>query len=332
VSSERALVRQGENAAVIRAKVDGTRSHLIEVELVPGGANRARHNRVPVAPREIVGILRSVTFSPEDIQVVKSEPSLRRRFLDDVISQMKPAYVGVRRDFDRVLLQRSAALKDVAYGRDPGMLEVWDESLASLGAQVAAHRRALTSALAEVFTDKYGKVADDSKAAVLSYSQGSAGKISDIEVTGRIQEGYFLSLDEDVSRLKSDYIDMIRERKPEELRRRQNLIGPHRDDIKIEIGGLPLKGFASHGESWSAALALRLSQSEVMSTEMGPPILILDDVFAELDPQRRTALSAEISSFEQVFVTSAVDTDVPSNASVVIRIDWDSERGSEIVK
>lgn len=329
VSSEKALVRRGQSAAVIRARVNDGRENLLEVELVSGGANRARINRAMVAPREIVGYLRTVTFAPEDVQIIRGDPSGRRRFLDTALMQVKPAYSSMKRDLDKVLAQRAAALKNASFlGSDT--LDVWDESLVELSAQVAAHRISFVESMAPILGQAYGHVADDTKTATMEF-RSKLGEIPD--TVPHIEDGHMPDLTDMVDSMRHLYRHSIENNRDEEIRRRQNLVGAHLDDFGVYVDGLPAKGFASHGETWSSVLALRLAQAQVLSTEDAPPILILDDVFAELDSRRRLALASRMADFDQVFVTAAVEEDLPHlMEGDRVEITWSAEKGSQIGK
>lgn len=327
VAGSKALIRNGEQAAVIRAKINATRESLVEVELVSGGANRARLNRVACTPREVLGTLRTVTFAPEDVQILRGEPGLRRRFLDQAIIQMKPSYAGIKRDFDRVLVQRGAALKEASRSGYLETLDVWDDSLAALSAQVAAHRLVLLNALRSEFGNAYASIADDTK-------QADLAPVSKLPLDGldipQTTDGYFPNIAEFAQELEAAYGKEISERRSEEVRRRQNLVGAHREDLEVIIDDLPVKGYASHGETWSAALALRLALAAVLKTDGQLPVLILDDVFAELDEKRRLALAENVSEAEQVFITSAVKDDLPELSATHFAVLWDQEGGSRI--
>lgn len=282
-----------------------------------------------VAPREIVGYLRTVTFAPEDVQIIRGDPSGRRRFLDTALMQVKPAYSSMKRDLDKVLAQRAAALKNASFlGSDT--LDVWDESLVELSAQVAAHRISFVESMAPILGQAYGHVADDTKTATMEF-RSKLGEIPD--TVPHIEDGHMPDLTDMVDSMRHLYRHSIENNRDEEIRRRQNLVGAHLDDFGVYVDGLPAKGFASHGETWSSVLALRLAQAQVLSTEDAPPILILDDVFAELDSRRRLALASRMADFDQVFVTAAVEEDLPHlMEGDRVEITWSAEKGSQIGK
>ena len=308
VAQDAPLVRLGAERAVVRGNVvRRDRALLVEVEITPGKANRARVNRAPVPrPREVLGILRSVLFAPEDLALVKGDPSERRRFLDDLLVLRTPRLAGVRADYDRVLRQRNALLKtagaQVRAGRgDLRTLEVWDSHLATTGAELLAARLALVDALTPLVDKAYDAVSDSAGPATLAY---------------RSSLGDDVPPDRDV--LAAALLDQVAALRKNELERGISLVGPHRDDLLLTLGPLPAKGYASHGESWSFALALKLASYDLLrgdSDDGGEPVLVLDDVFAELDDTRRGRLAELVGGAEQVLVTAAVPHDVPDALS-----------------
>lgn len=307
VATDAPLIRSGCRRAVVRASVSKAgRPVLVELEIVSGAANRARVNRSPVPrPREVLGLLRTVLFAPEDLALVKGEPESRRRFLDDLLVARAPRFVGVRSDYDRVLKQRNALLKTIKQGKgDLRTLDVWDDQLTIVGAELLAGRRYLVHLLAPHVTEAYREVSAAPGEAYLEY-RSSLGE----EALAEPQPGR--------EALRALLAEAIARRRPVEIERQVSLVGPHRDDLQLNLGPFPAKGFASHGESWSYALALRLASYQLLRADGGPdgdgePVLILDDVFAELDTGRRDRLAALVKSAEQVLVTAAVPEDVPA--------------------
>jgi DNA replication and repair protein RecF len=304
VATDAPLVRAGATSAVIRcAIVHEGRELLVELEIVPGKANRARLNRSPVRrPREVLGALRMVLFAPEDLELVRGDPSERRRYLDDLLVARQPRYAGVRADYDRVVKQRNALLR-TAYltrkvggsrGQDLSTLAVWDQHLAHHGAELLAGRLELVSALAPHLTKAYDAVAAGRSSASIAYAS---------------RLGEFLAPDRPA--LQEALLASLAERRPAETERGVTLVGPHRDDLTLSLGDLPAKGYASHGESWSFALALRLAAYDLLRSDGIEPVLVLDDVFAELDAGRRERLAALVSEAAQLIVTCAVPEDVP---------------------
>ncbi len=304
VSSDQPLVRAGAERAIVRARVnaglDDDRQLLLEVEISPGKANRAKLNRSPVRrPREILGLLRSVVFSPEDLAIVKGDPAERRRFLDELVTARWPRMAGVRADYDRVLRQRNTLLKSLV-GRPRSVsdaastLDVWDSHLAAAGAELLDARLATLDSLMPQVAKAYADIAPTNNEARADYKTS-------------------LELDTGTSRtdLAGLLLAKMAERRPDELQRGLSLVGPHRDDVVLSLGTLPVRGYASHGESWSFALALRLGAFQLLRSDGVEPVLVLDDVFAELDATRRERLAAAVSGAEQVLVTAAVGADVP---------------------
>ncbi len=304
VSSDQPLVRAGAERAIVRARVnaglDDDRQLLLEVEISPGKANRAKLNRSPVRrPREILGLLRSVVFSPEDLAIVKGDPAERRRFLDELVTARWPRMAGVRADYDRVLRQRNTLLKSLV-GRPRSVsdaastLDVWDSHLAAAGAELLDARLATLDSLMPQVAKAYADIAPTNNEARADYKTS-------------------LELDTGTSRtdLAGLLLAKMAERRPDELQRGLSLVGPHRDDVVLSLGTLPVRGYASHGESWSFALALRLGAFQLLRSDGVEPVLVLDDVFAELDATRRERLAAGVSGAEQVLVTAAVGADVP---------------------
>ncbi|MFJ2646060.1 DNA replication/repair protein RecF [Streptomyces sp. NPDC087420] len=314
VSSDAPLVRMGADRAVIRAAVtQGERSQLVELELNPGRANRARINRSSqVRPRDVLGIVRTVLFAPEDLALVKGDPGERRRFLDELVTARSPRMAGVRSDYDRVLRQRNTLLKSAAMARrhggrgmDLSTLDVWDQHLARVGAELLAQRVNLVETLRPLTDKAYEQLAPGGGPVGLEY-RSSAGEAMDSSAAGD-GAGLGHGREELYERLLAALVEV----RKQEIERGVTLVGPHRDDLVLKLGQLPAKGYASHGESWSFALALRLASYDLLRAEGNEPVLVLDDVFAELDARRRERLAELVAPGEQVLVTAAVDDDVP---------------------
>jgi len=306
VAGDQALVRAGAEQALVRADVvrDG-RNALLEVEINPGRSNRARVNRAQLPrARELVGLVRTVLFSPEDLALVKGDPAERRRFLDDLLVLRTPRLAGVRADYDRILRQRNSLLKTARPGpgsrREAALatLDVWDEQLARAGAELLAARLALVDALRPYVGKAYETVA-----------RGASREDAEMEYRPSFDVG-------DGDDLEAGLRSALAERRGDELDRGISLVGPHRDELALSLGNaearLPVRGYASHGESWSLALALRLASYDLLRADGDDPILILDDVFAELDSERRDHLGELVAGAEQVLVTAAVAADVPA--------------------
>jgi len=308
LASEVPLVRSGARRAVVRAGVraglDDPRRLTLEMEINPGKANRGKLNRSPLRhAREMIGLLRTVVFSPGDIEIVKGDPSERRRFLDDLVVARAPRLTGVRADYERVLRQRNTLLKSLS-GRTRGgppppdveaTLGVWDTHLAQVGAELLEARLTTLADLAPHVSKAYAEIAPTNNNAVADYK-------CSIDLTeGGSERGVLTEL----------LAQAMGERRTEEIQRGMSLVGPHRDDIALSLGMLPAKGYASHGESWSFALALRLGSFQLLRADGLEPVLLLDDVFAELDSVRRDRLASGVCAAEQVLVTVAVAADVP---------------------
>jgi len=309
VSSDAPLVRHGDAQAVVRAAMRrGDRELLVEIEINPGRANRVRINRAPLPrPRELLGVVRTVLFAPEDLALVRGDPTERRRFLDELLVTRTPRLAGVRSDYDRVLKQRNALLKTarLARGKAIETLDVWDGHLTDVGGQLLAARLQLVADLAPHMAGAYADVAgSDAVPAALGYS-------STVPLAG---DGSALAPEATLptaAELTAAMRERVAERRNDELDRGMTLVGPHRDDLVIHLGPAPAKGYASHGESWSLALALKLATFALLRADGEDPILILDDVFATLDAQRRAALASVARSAEQTLITAAVVDDVP---------------------
>ncbi|WP_394553733.1 DNA replication/repair protein RecF [Agromyces sp. MMS24-JH15] len=331
VSGDQALVRAGADAAIVRALLaHGDREVLVELQLNRQGSNRAQVNRSPAKPRDLPRVVHSVLFAPEDLAIVRGEPAVRRRVLDGLLVQRTPRLAGVMADYDRVVRQRNTLLKSA---RTRGIaasalttLDIWDERLVELGSELIDARIRLIADLAEPVADAYRSIVDADHrpelVPVLSIDGADAedqdgGAVAQVrgavpgtdsalsgtaEFTGAVAAGTAERFAAALSRLRS-----------KELERGVTLAGPHRDDVLLLLNGLPAKGYASHGESWSFALALRLASADLLRRDSttGDPVLVLDDVFAELDRVRRERLAAAIGGYEQVLVTAAVLEDVP---------------------
>jgi DNA replication and repair protein RecF len=303
VATDAPLIRRGAERAVVRGLVvHHGRELSIELEITAGRANRARVNRAPVAKtRDVLGILRTVLFAPEDLALVRGDPGERRRFLDDLLVSRYPRYAGVRSDYDRVLRQRSALLKTARASRaDLSTLDVWDGHLVRHGAELLAGRLELVTAISPLALEAFAEVAPTSDPIGLVYRSSLDG-----------------DLPRSVAELEVLLIEALAAVRRQEVERGVCLVGPHRDDLELRLGDGPAKGYASHGESWALALALRLASYRLLRDDDVEPVLVLDDVFAELDSRRRSALAAVARRAEQVLITAAVPEDVPSGLAGV---------------
>jgi DNA replication and repair protein RecF len=316
VGTDAPLIRAGAPRAVISTiVVNEGRECAIDLEIAAGRANKARLNRSPVrSTREVVGVLRAVLFAPEDLALVRGDPADRRRYLDDLETVRRPVIAALRADYDKVLRQRTALLKSLAGSRHRGdhgamdSLAVWDSRLAEHGAELMAARIDLVNQLAPEVEKAYQLLAPGSRPATINYR-------TSVDGLGPDGAGDVAT---DREFLEAALLAALAARRSAELERGVCLVGPHRDDLELRLGDQPAKGFASHGESWSYAIALRLAAYELLRTEGSDPVLLLDDVFAELDAARRRALAAVAESAEQVLVTAAVLEDIPSG--------WDARR------
>jgi DNA replication and repair protein RecF len=305
VATDAPLVRTGKPRAVVSTIiVNEGRELAVDLEVSPGRANKARLNRAPLrSAREVIGVLRAVLFAPEDLALVRGDPNERRRYLDELATVRRPMLAAVRADYDRVLRQRTALLKTAAgqRPRDAGLLQtldVWDGHLAEHGARLLAARMELVDQLRPEVEKAYQLLAPGSRAAEIRYRTSVD---SDREASA------------DVQYLQSALLDALVARRDAELDRGICLVGPHRDDLELVLGEQPAKGFASHGESWSMALSLRLAAYELLRSDGTDPVLLLDDVFAELDTARRRALGIVAGTAEQVLLTAAVADDIPAD-------------------
>jgi len=314
VATDAPLIRQGADRAILRAVIAAAgRDSLLELEINPGRANRIRLNKAPARPRDALGVLRCVLFAPEDIAVVKGDPDQRRRYLDDLLVALRPRYAAIRTEYERVLRQRTALLKSArASGTVPReTLEIWDDHLVTAGAQLTAGRLRLVEELRAVVASSYSAVSGTERDTGLEYrmSAQSGGSGRDGGAGGEAGTG--TDLRPDTEKLAGMLREALALRRRAELDRAVCLVGPHRDELELSIGGLPARGYASHGESWSMALALRLAAYQLIRAAGEDPVLMLDDVFAELDSERRERLAELVADAEQVLVTVAVLQDVP---------------------
>lgn len=325
VSSDQAMIRKDADAAIVRARIrhDG-RELLVEVQLNRSSPNRAQVNRAAIKPRELPRYFSSVLFAPEDLALVRGEPGIRRRFLDQLLIQRNPRFAGVIGDYERVLKQRNTLLKSARASRvredQLGTLDIWDERLIQLGSELMDARLDLVGRLSDPLVAAYRSVAGDDHHPRL---------LPQLTIFGAHVEDEDDSDEETVTgsagvATTEAFRRALANVRRKELERGLTLVGPHRDDVMFELNGLPAKGYASHGESWSFALALKLASAELLRRESttGDPVLILDDVFAELDQARRRMLATAVSGYEQVLITAAVYDDVPDELTAhTVRIE-----------
>jgi DNA replication and repair protein RecF len=324
VAQDIPLVRIGAQRAVIRASVrNEDRSALLELEINPGKSNRARVNRNPVQrPRDALGYLRTVLFAPEDLSLVKGDPANRRQFLDELLVSRAPRYAAVRADYERALKQRNALLRSAAQMRranrggavDLSTLDLWDGHLATAGSQLLAGRLELVEALNPLLAKAYGAIAGRDNALLGYRPSFRTGPSTDPDADAGAPESPAMPMD--APALRESLLHALTEGRREEIERGTTLIGPHRDELALLLdhghGPVLAKAYASHGESWSFALSVKLAAFELLRAEALEPVLILDDVFAELDSSRRAQLAEVAGRAEQVLITAAVEQDVPA--------------------
>ena len=317
IAQDAAMIRAGQDAAIVRCRLSqGEREALLELQLNRNAPNRTLLNRHAVKPRALTQMISAVLFAPEDLSIARGEPAVRRRFLDDALISRHPVAAAAISDYERVLRQRNTLLRDARHARSTSgldaMLDVWDEQLVDLGAQIMAHRRLFVRDVTEPLLSGYFALVEQDHRPEITLDE-SVQQVLDVsrETPGETM------LSGDVSRetLARSMAQALREVRSREIERGQTLVGPHRDDVVLRLNGLPVKGYASHGETWSYVLALKLALAQVLRADSvtGDPILVLDDVFAELDVGRRQTLFAAVQSFEQVLVTAAVEGDVPGH-------------------
>ncbi len=318
VSQDAPMVRDGADAAIVRMRLAyGERRVLLEAQLNRSGSNKARVNGAPVKTSELPRYAQVVLFAPEDLQIVRSDPSARRRFADQLLIQRAPRMAGVLADYDRTLRQRTALLKSARArgirGDALSTLDVWDDKLVQLGTEVIRARLALADDLAQPVADAYSAIAGADHRPELEWALSIDGRAGDDDLdTPALRAG--TRSPEGAEEIADRFRAALAAKRADELDRGLTLVGPHRDDLVLRVRGLPVKGYASHGESWSVALALRLASAELLraQSQLGDPVLILDDVFAELDADRRARLAGLVEGYEQVVVTAAVEEDVPA--------------------
>ncbi|MBZ4487190.1 DNA replication/repair protein RecF [Microbacterium sp. cx-55] len=321
VSADAPLVRSGADAAIVRTRLaHGERRVILEIQINKQGSNKARVGGAPVRSSELPRYAQVVLFAPEDLQIVRGDPSARRRFADQLLVQRAPRMSGVLGDYDRVLRQRTALLKSA---RARGLraealptLDVWDDKLIALGTEIIEARARLARELHPPLVEAYAAIAGADHSPEIEWATSIAGAdpeedtaATTIVASGDTAEAFRAALTA---------------KRSAEIERGVTLVGPHRDDLVLRIRSLPVKGYASHGESWSVALGLRLASAQLLRAEssLGDPIVILDDVFAELDADRRMRLATLVGDFQQVIVTAAVEADVPAGLrGRTVRID-----------
>ncbi len=332
VSQDAPMVRHGADAAIVRARLaHGERRIQLEVQVNRQGSNKARVNGASVRTSELPRYAQVVLFAPEDLQIVRGDPSSRRRFMDQLLVQRAPRFAGVVADYERVLKQRTALLKSAKArgirGDALSTLDVWDDKLVALGTELIEARLALAADLAGPLAAAYTAIAGADHEPRIEWALSVSG--ADPEDGAERSD----SPTDAAASIADLFRAALAARRSAELERGLTLVGPHRDDLVLSVRGLPVKGYASHGESWSVALALRLASAELLRAEsrLGDPVLILDDVFAELDADRRVRLAALSADYEQVIVTAAVEADVPAGLRArLVRVEAGTIREVEV--
>jgi DNA replication and repair protein RecF len=314
VSTDHAMIRQGQESAIVRARLEhGERQILAEVQINRSGANRAQVNRSPIKTRELPRYFSSVLFAPEDLALVRGEPSGRRRFMDELLILRTPRMSGVITDYERVLKQRNTLLKSARAARnaDLSTLDIWDERLVAFGSEIIEARGALIAELQPEVTAAYAAIAGAEHEATLASFLSIRSQSTDDSADPSDDATSAAPIT--AADAADDFRNSLARLRRAELERGLTLSGPHRDDLVLTLNGMAARGYASHGESWSFALSLKLAAATVLRRESqsGDPVLVLDDVFAELDESRRTRLASAIHGFEQVLITAAVLDDVP---------------------
>ena len=323
VAGYQPLIHKDATGAIIRLKVSHeTRDVIVDLELNRDNPNQLRINQSPIPKmRDVLGTVYSVVFAPEDIDIVKRDPSNRRSFIDQLLVQFSPRMAGVISDYERVLKQRNTLLKTArstgTKGSALSTLDAWDESLIKFGSEIVQTRLALLDRIKPHLTEAYQAIAiANNEPTVLMKSSLLGNQVVDDYEEAELE---YLTMAE-LQKVPELYREKLASVRTKELERGITLIGPHRDDLVLLLGDLPAKGYASHGESWSYALALRLASAKLLSAESktGDPVVILDDVFAELDAGRRDRLASLVADNEQVIITAAVAEDVPASLKATV--------------
>lgn len=307
-STDEALVQQGNPQAELRASVRHQGRQVdLGLTLRGSGSNRGTVNGQPVSLAEMSSWLKVVIFAPEDMALVRGEPSVRRRLLDLALTGLSPRYRAVLSEYERVVRQKNTLLKSIRHHRgsnaETDTLAIWNDSLARLGADISWGRLELVEQWSPLTNQAYQSIAPGNALQIsVDWSDSNWTDADPPSSVEDIVERYRASLD----RVQLDERD-----------RGMSLVGPHRDDLALLLNDLPARTHASQGEAWSVALSLRMALAELLRihSQSGDPVIILDDVFSELDGHRRQALAHTVSGYEQVLITAAVADDVPSELS-----------------
>jgi len=314
VAGYQSLIHKNQSSSQLSAKVSHQgRDLMVGVELNKDSPNRFFLNGSQrKKTSEILGLIRTVTFAPEDLDLIRRDPSDRRAFMDSSLVQLKPRLAGVKSDYDRVLKQRNALLKSARSVKNPdlGTLDIWDDQLVALGTELTIERLSLVAQLEPLIKDFYAK---------LSASKEEV-RLRLVSAVGADEGENFADIEPDAKAYANDFYQRLETLRDRELERGITLAGPHRDELVIEKAGLLAKSHASQGEAWSLALGLKLALGSVSrkNSDLGDPILLLDDVFAVLDKGRRQRLLEFVTDYEQVFITAADQAMAP-------QLDWAAE-------
>jgi len=314
VSGYQALIQKHQVSSQLSAKVSHQgRDLMVGIELNKDSPNRFFLNGSQrKKTSEILGLIRTVTFAPEDLDLIRRDPSDRRAFLDSSLVQLKPRLAGVKSDYDRVLKQRNALLKSARSVKNPdlGTLDIWDDQLVALGTELTIERLNLVAQLEPLIKDFYAKLSASNEKVRLRL----------VSAVGAEEGENFADIESDAKAYSNDFYQRLETLRDREIERGITLAGPHRDELVIEKGGLLAKSHASQGEAWSLALGLKLALGSVSrkNSDLGDPILLLDDVFAVLDKGRRQRLLEFVTDYEQVFITAADQAMAP-------QLDWAAE-------
>ncbi|MEX0833460.1 MAG: DNA replication and repair protein RecF [Actinomycetota bacterium] len=295
VSSSEPLVRRGVDAAYARGEVQTAGGRLlVEVEIPVTGASKVQVNRSPVRrKRDIRRQVRGVFFGPDDLSVVLGDPGERRRFMDEAAQALWPLKESELKAYDKSLRQRNRLLKEWEGSGAPPDLEAWDEELIEAG-----------SAVTRVRADAVARLGPHASADFQTLSEYA------LAVTYRPNV--------EAEEVERGFRERLAARRDDELIRRTTLVGPHRDELDLAVRDLRARAFASHGEAWGAALALRLGLASAVAEEIGePPVILLDDPFSALDPARRERIAAGLPGRGQVVVSVADEAHVPLGAEAV---------------
>lgn len=314
VSGYQALIQKHQVSSQLSAKVSHQgRDLMVGIELNKDSPNRFFLNGSQrKKSSEILGLIRTVTFAPEDLDLIRRDPSDRRAFMDSSLVQLKPRLAGVKSDYDRVLKQRNALLKSARSVKNPdlGTLDIWDDQLVALGTELTIERLNLVAQLEPLIKDFYAKLSASNEKVRLRL----------VSAVGAEEGENFADIESDAKAYSNDFYQRLETLRDREIERGITLAGPHRDELVIEKGGLLAKSHASQGEAWSLALGLKLALGSVSrkNSDLGDPILLLDDVFAVLDKGRRQRLLEFVTDYEQVFITAADQAMAP-------QLDWAAE-------